>query len=116
MPRKVVDLVALARPLPAVRFPNGSEHQLRAFDAAAWKVFREGQATPDVNVRNAKGVELLRMCAPTASDDDLTSLGAEDMGYIFATCARQVDGAAGQAAVRAAVDDVLRASLPNLAS
>src|SRR4051812_7565430 len=89
---EVIDLVAIAKPLPKVRFPNGSEHQLVPFNAVTWKKFRAMQATTDPAERGALVLEVLRCCVPSATDDDVVTLGLrEDAEAIIAACTRHVD-------------------------
>lgn len=87
----VIDLVKLAKPLPRVRFPNGSAHQAVAFDAIAFKLRDEAEHVTDPQERSQRGLELLRRCYPSATDKDFASLGTDDVEVILKVCTRQID-------------------------
>jgi hypothetical protein len=92
----VVDLVGLAKPLPKVRFPNGTEHQAVPFDAIAYRLRSNAEKLTDPQERSSRGLELLRRSYPSATDADFTdadfaSLGIEDVETILKICTRQID-------------------------
>lgn len=82
----MLDLLALAKPLAPVRFPNGREVPCRPLDAEGWEKVRRAQLTGDGN----DAMAAIRACLPDATDADLTTLGIEDVGVIIQYAARQI--------------------------
>lgn len=88
---QTVDLLAIAKPLPRVRFPNGTEHQAVAFDAIAYRLLGEAEKLTDPLERAHRGLELLQRCYPSAQLDDFASLGMEDATQLLTIAKRQID-------------------------
>jgi hypothetical protein len=82
----MLDLVKLATPLEPVRFPSGRVSEARPLDAEGWAMLRELQQTKD----NAGAVLLLKRCCPDVTDEDIATLGTEDVSKIVLYCARQI--------------------------
>ena len=82
----MLDLLALAKPLEPVKLPNGRVLAARPLDAAGWELLRKIESTGDAS----QGVELLRRVLPDVTDDDLATLGIEDVPNILFYCARKI--------------------------
>ena len=86
MADEIIDLVALRVPLPKVRFPNQTVHQLYEVDGQTERLRREVAADPS---NEAKVRAVLRVLIPTASDEDWDSVTAEDVGHIYQAAMRK---------------------------
>lgn len=82
----MLDLVARAKPLEPIRFPNGRELAARPLDADGWELVRAAQRNQDA----ASMLAAVKYVVPDATDDDLNVLGIEDFGAILTYAARQI--------------------------
>lgn len=82
----MLDLLALAKPLEPVKLPNGRVLDARPLDAEGWELLRAVEKSGD----EAQAVALLRRILPDLTDDDLVSLGVEDIGVLVLYAARKI--------------------------
>jgi hypothetical protein len=82
----MINVLKLSTPLDTMEFPDGSVQRAVALDAEGWALFRQLQKTPD----NEGGLRLLRRCFPDATDENIGSLGFEDVPKLILYCARQI--------------------------
>lgn len=82
-----LNLVALAKPLKPVTLPNGTVCPVRVMDAAGFELYQRAKETG----ADADGAAVLRYILPTATDDDLGSLGEEDAIIVVSHAMRKTN-------------------------
>lgn len=82
----MLDLLAMAKPLEPIKLPNGRVYPARPLDAEGWELVRKAQATGD----GADALAALRAIMPGVTDEDLATLGVEDVSVLVQYAARQI--------------------------
>ena len=86
-----VNLIDLAKPLEDVRFPNGSVHVPVPFGPAEYALWRELTKTTDPALASQCGMQIIRACYPTVTDDDLLDCDGEMLLVLAAHPGRKIE-------------------------